>query len=103
MGARPPDPEDNQEGTVMHHGVPDCHDTLARAADGQPQHVYNEHVDILEVRVVHDEDSMYTYIRTKGDIARTAVANASDGTEEGRFYIIVTVDVDGNETTGFRK
>ena len=98
----PPDPEDNHEGTALHHGVPDCHDTVTGGADGQPEHVYNEHVDILEVRVVHDGDSLYTYIRTKGDIAQSAVANDTAGTTEGRFYVIVTIDVDGDEATGFR-
>ena len=65
-----------------------------------PDHVYNPHANVLEAKVAHDTDSIYVYIRTKGEIARTTRANGTVGA--GRYYVIATIDVDMREETGYR-
>jgi len=88
------DPADAIDGSVLDGGVPDCHDTDHETIDDPPYHVYNEHVDILEYKVAHDEANLYVYIRTKGQIGKTS----ADG---GRFYVITTIDVDQDDNTGY--
>lgn len=80
--------------------MPDCHDTDHDQEDDVPDHVYNPHANVLEAKVAHDTDSIYVYIRTKGEIARTTRANGTVGA--GRYYVIATIDVDMREETGYR-
>lgn len=89
------DPVDLPDGSVYDGNVPDCHDTDHILANDIPAHVYNPHADIVEFKYTHDENFLYTYIRTSGEVAKTAV-----GDSPGRYYIISTVDVDEDVTTG---
>lgn len=89
------DPVDLPDGSVYDGNVPDCHDTDHIRVNDIPAHVYNPHADIVEFKYTHDENFLYTYIRTSGEIAKTFV-----GDVPGRYYIISTVDVDEDVTTG---
>lgn len=87
------DPDDAEDGSVYDNNVPDCHDTDHETIDSPPNHVYNEHVNILEYKFTHDQESLYIYIRAKASIGKTA--------SEGRYYVICTIDVDQNDSTGY--
>lgn len=56
-------------------------------------------VDILEVKFAHDQENLYGYCKATGIIGRTA--RAADGHKAGRYYFIITIDVDNNDTTGY--
>lgn len=95
------DPDDAIDGSVLHDGVPDCHDTVHEARGAIPEHVYNEDVNILEYRFTHDRDHLYAYIRVKGEIGRTSQIGQPNVSSAGRCYVIATIDVDENEATGY--
>jgi len=90
------DPVDLPNGSVFDGNVPDCHDTDHSGAADIPVHVYNPHADIVEFKYTHDENFVYTYIRANAEIAKTL-----SGSKPGRYYIISTVDVDEDVTTGY--
>ncbi len=90
------DPIDLADGSTMDENIADVHDADHYGLFEKPDHAYNPHVDIVEVKYTHDENFLYTYIRTNGEIARTFV-----GEKPGRYYAIVTVDVDNDEKTGY--
>ena len=58
----------------------------------------HEDVDLLEFKFTHDEDNFYGYFRSRGVIGRTQTAGAGTA---GRFYVIITVDMDNNDATGY--
>ncbi|CAF4924113.1 unnamed protein product [Rotaria sp. Silwood1] len=75
-----------------------------------PKHTYNSNVNIIEFKIVHDDSLLYVYYRVvdNGVIGKTSVGpdkiNRSDPSQPslaGRFYIITTVNLDMNDTTGF--
>lgn len=56
-------------------------------------------VDILEVKFTHDSQNLYGYVKARGQIGRTS--KASDGHKAGRYYFIITIDVDDSDSTGY--
>lgn len=78
--------------------VDDQHDTDHDQALDVPDYVDHADVDLLEFKFTHDEDSFYGYFRSRGIIGRTQ--NAGAGTA-GRYYVIVTIDMDNNDVTGY--
>lgn len=78
----------------------DAHDT-DWYGDGLPVPIPRKYsdVDILEVKFTHDRENLYGYVKAKGVIGRTSrKANAQ---KDGRFYFIITIDVDNNDSTGY--
>jgi hypothetical protein len=59
-------------------------------------------VDILEFKFTHDETNLYAYFKATGFIGRTIQRppGATSG-PQGRYYVIVTIDVDNNDDTGY--
>ncbi|MEX2306104.1 MAG: hypothetical protein WD738_00830 [Pirellulales bacterium] len=57
-------------------------------------------VDVLEYKFTHDKHNLYAYFRAQGQVGRTQRAADGNG-PAGRFYVIVTIDVDNNNTTGY--
>jgi len=56
-------------------------------------------VDLLEVKFTHDRDNLYGYVKALGTVGRTS--RAAEGQRDGRYYLIITIDVDNNDTTGY--
>ncbi|MAT14555.1 MAG: hypothetical protein CMJ46_04715 [Planctomyces sp.] len=84
----------------------DVIDTDGRTKENKAVARDHEDVDILEFKVTHDGENLYSYIRTKGVIGRTQrTDNKPDekGVIEGagRYYITVAIDVDDNDKTGY--
>jgi hypothetical protein len=75
------------------------HDTSHSKRDDQPNHVEHADVDILEYKLAHDEENLYAYFKARGMIGRTQVRNGK--IKAGRYYAIVTIDLDQNEKTGY--
>jgi len=65
-----------------------------------PQYPDHADVDILEYKFTHDKDSLYAYFRARGVIGQTQRQDEGNG-RAGRYYVIVTIDVDSNDTTGY--
>ena len=84
---------------VMHDGVPDTHDTEGGAATRIPDYVDHPDIDILEYKFTHDENNLYAYFKADGIIGNTA-SQAEHGSR-GRYYVIVTIDVDNDNSTGY--
>lgn len=76
----------------------DQHDTDHNLEFDVPAHVDHPDVDLLEFKFAHDEDSVYAYFRSRGVIGRTQSSSAGTA---GRYYVIVTIDVDQNDSTGY--
>lgn len=79
---------------VLHHGIPDTHDTDHKLPGDVPAYVAHPDVDLVEFKFTHDESNLYAYFRATGVIGRGSP-------EKGRYYVIVTLDVDNDETTGY--
>lgn len=64
--------------------------------------LYPDHadIDILEYKFTHDENNLYAYFRSRGIIGQTQRQGEGNG-KAGRFYVIVTIDVDNNDATGY--
>ena len=77
----------------------DTHDTDHKQRDDRPAHVEHPDVDLLEYKVAHDGEHLYFYFRSRGVIGRTQ--RAAPGREAGRYYVVVTIDVDRNDETGY--
>ena len=77
----------------------DTHDTDHEQKDDTPDAVDHPDADLLEYKVAHDDENLYFYLRSRGQIGRTQVDK--DGGEAGRYYVIVTIDVDDNDDTGY--
>jgi hypothetical protein len=75
------------------------HDTDHNKRDDKPAHVNHADVDILEYKFTHDADNLYAYFKARGAIGRTQTA--APGKPAGRYYAIVTIDVDDDEKTGY--
>jgi hypothetical protein len=75
------------------------HDTDHSERNDQPKHVDHADVDILEYKLAHDEENLYAYFKARGIIGRTQVAES--GKKAGRYYAILTIDLDQNEKTGY--
>src|SRR5262249_52107289 len=75
------------------------HDTDHKKKDDKPKPVEHADVDILEYKFTHDADNLYAYFKARGVIGRTQTAGP--GKPAGRYYAIVTIDVDDDEKTGY--
>ncbi len=82
---------------VLHDGIPDTHDTDHSAPNDIPVYVNHPDIDLVEYKFTHDSSNLYAYFRATGIIGRTA----STVSQKGRYYVIVTLDVDNNTTTGY--
>jgi hypothetical protein len=78
--------------------VNDQHDTDHSGQFDTPAYVNHPDVDLLEYKVAHDANNLYAYFRATGSIGRTQQESAG---RAGRYYVIVTIDVDNNDTTGY--
>ena len=76
----------------------DPHDTDHDQPDDVPGLVPHPDVDLLEFKFTHDEENAYAYFRSAGIIGNTQ--HESQG-RPGRFYTIVTIDVDNDDVTGY--
>ena len=77
------------------------HDTDTTGENNTPRYVNHPDVDLREFAVTHDDQNLYFYFRSTGIIGRTQQADPSQGLRAGRYYVIVTMDVDHNDTTGY--
>jgi acetyl esterase/lipase len=83
-----------------HYDPPnDTHDTQQTRKDQTPDYVNHPDVDLLEYRATHDDENLYFYFRSRGEISRTQ--RSDTGKPAGRYYVIVTIDVDNNDDTGY--
>ena len=78
--------------------VGDTHDTDHSGQNDTPAAVDHTDVDLVEFKITHDTENLYAYFKSAGIIGRTQ--KPSEGTA-GRFYVIVTIDVDNNDETGY--
>ena len=76
----------------------DQHDTDHNLATDVPVHVDHPDVDLLEFKMAHDQNNLYAYFKSRGIIGRTSTAAQG---KAGRYYVIVTIDVDQDDTTGY--
>jgi len=76
----------------------DQHDTDHTGEFDTPAYVDHPDVDLLEFKFAHDATNLYAYFRSRGEIGRTSTAAQG---RAGRFYIIVTIDVDQDDSTGY--
>ena len=83
---------------VLHHGIPDVHDTDHKQLNDIPGYVDHPDVDILEYKFTHDESNLYGYFKADGIIGRTQTAAQG---RAGRYYVIITIDVDNDDSTGY--
>lgn len=76
----------------------DTHDTDHDQQFDVPVHVSHPDVDLLEFKIAHDEENLYAYFRSGGIIGRTQRDTQGN---PGRYYVIVTIDVDNKDETGY--
>ena len=84
-------------GTNVVNGIPNTHDTDGDTPGYIPVYVNHPDVDLLEYKFTHDASNFYAYFRSAGIIGNTI----SNATQQGRYYVIVTIDVDNNTNTGY--
>lgn len=82
---------------VLHHGIPDTHDTDHKLPGDIPTYVNHPDVDLVEYKFTHDSSNLYAYFRATGIIGNTI----SNATQHGRYYVIITLDVDNDTATGY--
>jgi len=82
---------------VLHNGIPDTHDTDHSGPNDVPVYVHHPDIDLIEYKFTHDTSNLYAYFRATGVIGNTI----SNSTQHGRYYVIVTIDVDNNTNTGY--
>lgn len=82
---------------VLHNRIPDTHDTDHSGSNDVPAYMDHPDVDLVEFKFTHDTENLYAYFRAIGNIGRTA----STSTQKGRYYVIVTIDVDNDDATGY--
>jgi hypothetical protein len=75
------------------------HDTAHKGRYDQPGRVEHPDVDLLAYKVAHDAENLYFYAKARGVIGRTQAA--APGKPAGRYYAIVAIDLDDDETTGY--
>jgi hypothetical protein len=89
----------------LHTGtnIPDVHTTgpWDPIAGDIPQFTNHPDVDLREFKFTHDETNLYAYFRSAGVIGRTQHRPPGTTLARGRFYVIVTIDVDNNDDTGY--
>ena len=78
----------------------DYHDAPPPPLSENPQYPDHADVDILEYKFTHDENNLYAYFRARGVVGRTQQQGQGNGAA-GRYYVIVTIDVDNQDTTGY--
>lgn len=79
----------------------DVHDTEGYEIGELPADFFEySDVDLLEVKFANDDSTLYVYMKATGIIGRTSATSL--GQKDGRYYFIVTLDVDDNDTTGYR-
>jgi hypothetical protein len=66
-----------------------------------PQPTNHPDVDLREFKFTHDENNLYAYFRAAGIIGRTQHRPPGTTLARGRYYVIVTIDVDNNDSTGY--
>src|SRR5262245_1068969 len=76
----------------------DQHDTDHSGQFDTPNYVNHPDVDLLEYKFDYNEQTLYAYLRSRGQIGRTQQQSAGTA---GRYYVIVTIDVDNSDTTGY--
>lgn len=79
----------------------DQHDTDHKGADDTPAYVNHPDVDLLTYKVSHDAENFYFYFEARGQIGRTQMEDLANGLRAGRYYVIVTIDVDDDDSTGY--
>jgi len=80
----------------------DVHDTDGDYPEGgQPEYRKYDDVDLLEVKFTNDGENLYGYMKATGEIGRTS-SDTLGHSKIGRYYFIFTIDVDNNDTTGYR-
>lgn len=77
----------------------DQHDTDHDGPLDIPAYVNHPDVDILEYKFTHDSENLYAYFRARGNIGATQTQAA--GKRAGRYYVILTIDVDDDDVTGY--
>ena len=82
---------------VLHDGIPDTHDTDHSNSNDVPAYVEHPDIDLVEFKFTHDSSNLYAYFRATGRIGNTI----STSTKHGRYYAIVTIDVDNSSATGY--
>lgn len=82
---------------VLHNGVPDTHDTYHSNPGDVPLYMNHPDIDLVEYKFTHDTTNLYAYFRATGQIGNTI----SNATQKGRYYVIVTIDVDNSTSTGY--
>ncbi len=78
----------------------DQHDTDHSGQFDTPAYVNHPDVDLLEFKLAHDENNLYAYFRSRGQIGATQHEADGNG-RAGRYYVIVTIDVDNDDSTGY--
>lgn len=78
----------------------DQHDTNHNQPGDTPADINHPDVDLLEFRFAHDESNLYAYFRATGQIGATQDSADGNG-RAGRYYVIVTIDVDNDDSTGY--
>jgi hypothetical protein len=78
--------------------VDDQHDTDHELPGDTPDYVDHEDVDLIEFKFTNDEENLYAYFKSRGIIGRTQSSGVGTA---GRYYVIVTIDVDNDDTTGY--
>lgn len=94
----------------------DTHDCDGETVDYKFKHVKHPDVDLLEFKFTHDDEAIYAYFRAKGAIGRTIGPGrkqrttrrnvrrgrrSNSGNALGRYYAILTIDLDENDETGY--
>jgi hypothetical protein len=77
----------------------DTHDTDHNQRTDEPTRIEHPDADLLEYKVAHDQQSLYFYFRTRGRIGHTQKGDSER--DPGRYYVIVAIDVDENDDTGY--
>ena len=79
----------------------DVHDTHGYPIGSQPSRFFEySDVDLLEVKFANDDSTLFVYMKATGIIGQTSAT--PEHARDGRYYFIVTLDVDDNDTTGYR-
>ncbi len=78
----------------------DEHDTDHDQINDVPALVDHPDVDLLNFKVRHDAENLYFYFEATGIIGNTQ-QSTPEGDKAGRYYVITTIDVDNDDTTGY--
>jgi hypothetical protein len=83
--------------------IPDVHTTDPWNPTTGPVPPFTNHpdVDLREFKFAHDENNLYAYFRSAGVIGRTQQRPPGTSVSQGRYYVIVTIDVDNSDATGY--